>query len=153
MVASSTNGKITLKNTLGSVKIATTNGEIELYNTSANDIKIDSGKTIIATGLLGKVDISAKKDINIAFNSISENVIVMGAARCKNINITANKTSINNLNVYLATTGKNNLAKIYKGETVFKEAATIQPDEANNLLKTIKVNASNCNINLYLKND
>jgi len=151
ITASSTNGKITLKNTIGSVNVATTNGEVELYNSSASAIKLESGKGVVATGLLGKVDISAKKDINVAFNMVSGDVDISGTAGCKNINITANKTELENVNVHLKTAGKNLLAKVYEGNSLTKDGAEIKIDSSVASAKNIKVTATGANINLYLK--
>ncbi|MBQ7579171.1 MAG: hypothetical protein IJT25_01420 [Clostridia bacterium] len=146
---SSTNGKIVAKNTVGSVSITTTNGDVVLYNSSANDISVSSGKTVVATGLLGKVNISAKRDINIAFNKISGDVEINGTANCRNINITANKTKLDDVNVYLSAT-KGGTAFLYEGEQLNKSGLSIEPETVVDSAKNIRVNAPNCNIKLYL---
>ena len=150
ITVSSTNGKITAKNTQGNVDISSSNGDVVLYNGNANNIKINSAKTVTATGLLGKVSVSAKKDINLAFASVSGDVDVNGSAGCHNINISANKTNLDSVNVYLTTT-KGGSAKVYQGTSLKEEGLNISPASAGATLKNIKVNAPNCKINLYLK--
>ena len=150
IIASSTNGKITATNTVGSVKLTTTNGDVVLKNKSANDIKIDSAKTVTATGLMGNVNVSAKKDISLTFSAINGNVNVDGSAGCHNININATQTNLSSVNVYLSTTKGGN-ARVYQGDTLKEEGLNVSPASPNSTLKNIKVNAPNCAINLYLK--
>ena len=147
---SSTNGKITAKNTIGSVEIYSSNGDIVLDNKSATSIKINGAKTVTATGLLGSVDVSAQNDIYLTFRNVSGNVNVNGSARCHNINIKAEHTNYNDVNVYLETTKGGN-ASVYRGESLLKQGLKISPETEQATLKTIKVNAPNCQINLYLK--
>jgi|GEM_PF-6474625 len=143
--ATSTRGKIDVCNTTGVVSLSSTSGDINLSNYSSNNVTINGGGKVKATGLRGSVNVTAGRETNLAFDSFTQDVSVNGGVANSKINITINKkiTEIN----YLLETNKGK-ATIYEGNDVIEQGKTLE--ENSNSGKKLEVSAKNAIINVYL---
>lgn len=150
VTVTTTSGDIVASNTSGNVNLTTKSGNVSLYNTKASDITINSGSKVLATGLMGKVNISGNAEMNLAFSAVSGDVQILGNSKCRKINVSFENVKAADVNYNLTTTSKSGgIARIYSGQTLEKEGLSLVPDEPNETGNTIIISATKCKINAY----
>lgn len=150
LTVSTSSGNINAYNTKGEINLTTKNGNVKLHNSQSSKITINSGKEVVATGLRGEVNISANGEMNLGFSNFNANTQIKGNKKCEKINISIENKTEEQLN-YNITTTKKGVAKVYSGNVCIKEGLSVATSEPKDTLKTLTVDATSCNINVYLK--
>lgn len=149
---STTYGKIVLKNTRGEVSASTSYSTIALSNCGADKVSLSAGKTVLATGLTGAVNIWAKGNIHAAFTSVTDNCSVIGGKNCKKINISVDDYASNFEYNLTTTKAKKVASRLFVGNNISEQALKVCSPNAGSG-NTLTVNAKKCNINLYTNGD
>ena len=150
VTVTTTTGDIIASNTSGNVSLTTKSGKVTLYNTKSNNVSINSGSTVLATGLMGSVNIASNGEMNLAVNSVNDDITITGGSKCGKINITFENVKLSEINYNITTTSKSGgIARIYSGQTVEKEGVSLTPETITENLKTLTINATKCKINAY----
>lgn len=147
VTVSTTSGDCVLKNTVGAVKVTSSSGEVELFNTTSTNVEISSGNKIFATGLLGGAKISSNANITLHFSRIVSENVITGNQKCRNINISVENLTPSQFSYSLKTTADNEgMASIYSGSTCLAQDLVL---EANNGSGKLTVSGTGCRINIY----
>lgn len=147
-----TTGRITVYNTLGTVNLTSNNAAIFVRNTKgvgASEFKLSAGKGLTCENLEGAVEAYANGETNMHFQNISKDIRVSVGTKCKVVNIDATCKLYDEVNYELKST-KNKEASVYAGNLLI---AKKNPIVSKNLVAApfISVTGAYQVTTLYLK--
>ena len=98
-------GRVYVYSAQGTVNVTTGKSDVYFTNTTSENVTITSGGKVEATGLTGKVDVTAEKDIKLTFTQITEKVDVTAGSKTKAVVVYALSNTTNDIGFVLK--GKN----------------------------------------------
>ena len=119
-----TTGKISVKNTYGTVELESKSNTVKLKNVGSEAISLKSGREMSATGLKGKVYAKANGDMTLDFVGITDDVTIETGSKADNVNVNAGATSYLDVDYKIVST-KGKVAKVYVDKDIIAENSKI----------------------------
>ena len=144
-------GKIVAENVSGNVNLISKNNSVTMKGTNVLSVNIESGGSVLATGVQGETQISGDGEIDVTVVALTGNVNIEAGDGCKKVTLNMRDVSIDTFN-YEFTSSKSRNAFVYAGDAkLFEESSIIKSETVNSFLKALTITTSYADMYVYTK--
>lgn len=146
-------GDITLLSATGKVNVQTVSSDISITNSNSEDMTVDCGGKLVATGLKGLVNIKVAKDCSLKFVTISDDAKIEAGDGCNKVKIEALSNSVKDTQLILSGKKVVRWEENEAGSSIFSkiEETTDLVNGLNGMEPLLKFAGKNAVVDLYLK--